>query len=88
MILRQSAMKSICLADGVSRPSQTTFDLRVIAMQITVTRYGARHWAVHLNGQLLAVTVYKKGALAVQDALRFHPNLSRQVLHSATETAN
>lgn len=37
--------------------------------ETTITRYGARHWAVYLNGQLLAVTVYKKGALAVQDAI-------------------
>jgi hypothetical protein len=34
-----------------------------------VSRYGERYWAVYLNGQLLAVTVYKKGALAVQEAL-------------------
>jgi hypothetical protein len=40
--------------------------------QTTITRYGTRHWAVYLNGQLLAVTVYKKGALAVQDALISH----------------
>ena len=37
--------------------------------QIIVTRYGSRYWAVYLNGELLAVTVYKKGALAVQQAL-------------------
>jgi hypothetical protein len=34
-----------------------------------VTRYGNRFWAVYLNGELLAVTVYKKGAVAVQKAL-------------------
>jgi len=34
-----------------------------------VTRYGTRYWAVYLNGELLAVTVYKKGALAIQEAL-------------------
>lgn len=34
-----------------------------------ITRYGARHWAVYVNGELLAVTLYKKGALAVQEAL-------------------
>jgi choline-glycine betaine transporter len=38
-------------------------------LQISVTRYGARYWAVYLNGQLLAVTVYKKGALAIQNAI-------------------
>ena len=37
--------------------------------QTIVTRYGSRYWAVYLNGELLAVTVYKKGALAVQQAL-------------------
>jgi hypothetical protein len=34
-----------------------------------VVRYGSRHWTIYLNGQLLAVTVYKKGALAIQEAL-------------------
>ena len=27
--------------------------------------YATRHWAVMVNGELLAVTVYQKGALAV-----------------------
>jgi hypothetical protein len=35
----------------------------------SISRYGERYWAVYLNGQLLAVTVYKKGALAIQNAL-------------------
>jgi hypothetical protein len=34
-----------------------------------IARYGTRFWAVYLNGELLAVTVYKKGAVAVQNAL-------------------
>ena len=38
-------------------------------MPTTITRYGGRYWAVYVNGQLLVVTVYKKGAIAVQDAL-------------------
>lgn len=28
-----------------------------------------RHWAVWVNGELLAVTVYKKGALAIRETL-------------------
>jgi hypothetical protein len=39
-------------------------------MRIEITRYGARHWAVFVDGQLLCVTVYRKGALAVRAALR------------------
>jgi len=38
-------------------------------MSIEITKYGFRHWAVFVNGALLCVTVYKKGALAVRDAL-------------------
>ncbi|PYK46542.1 MAG: hypothetical protein DME46_01525 [Verrucomicrobia bacterium] len=38
-----------------------------------VARYGSRHWAIYLNGQLLAVTVYKKGAVAIQEALGAAP---------------
>jgi hypothetical protein len=37
---------------------------------IHVNRYGeTRYWAVWVNGELLAVTVYKKGALAIRDKL-------------------
>ena len=36
---------------------------------LTVTRYG-RFWAVYRAGELLAVTVYKKGARAVVAALQ------------------
>ncbi len=38
-------------------------------MSIEITKHGSRHWAVFVDGQLLCVTVYKKGALAVRDAL-------------------
>ena len=37
--------------------------------QTKVSRYGSRYWAVYLNDELLAATVYKKGALAVQNVL-------------------
>lgn len=33
--------------------------------RIEITRYGHRNWAVWLDGELLAVTVYKKGAQAI-----------------------
>lgn len=33
--------------------------------RLRIERYGQRHWAIYLDGNLLAVTVYKKGALAV-----------------------
>lgn len=32
---------------------------------IEIQRYGNRNWAVYFAGELLAVTVYKKGAKAV-----------------------
>jgi hypothetical protein len=36
---------------------------------ISVKKYGNRTWAVYLNGELLCVTVYKKGAFAVESML-------------------
>lgn len=37
---------------------------------ISISRYGrTRYWAVWINGELLAVTVYKKGAAAIRDKL-------------------
>lgn len=38
-------------------------------IDIKVVRYGMRYWAVYVDDELLVVTVYKKGALAVQNAL-------------------
>ena len=54
-----------------SKPSKKRND-KDLAAQTVVERYGTRHWAIYLNAELLAVTVYKKGALAVQAALIRH----------------
>lgn len=45
---------------------------------VEVTRYGSRNWAVWLDGELLAVTLYKKGAKAVAHALTSHPTRHAQ----------
>lgn len=42
---------------------------------IEVRRYGTKHWAVYEGGELLAVTVYKKGAEAIVERLRNLPGL-------------
>lgn len=39
-------------------------------MSIAIRKYGARFFAVYVNGELLAVTVYRKGAEAVAARLR------------------
>ena len=31
--------------------------------------YRTRHWAVYVDGELLAVVVYRKGAVAIADML-------------------
>ncbi len=56
-------------------------------MKVEVAKYRkpdgfpTRHWAVFVNGDLLAVTLYRKGALAVAAALTgtngAHPVLTR-----------
>lgn len=38
---------------------------------ITISKYH-RHWAVYIGNALLAVVVYKKGALAIKSALEQH----------------
>jgi hypothetical protein len=53
----------------MSPPPTKESTAQAVELQTSVTPYGSRYWAVYLNGQLLAVTVYKKGALAVQNAL-------------------
>jgi hypothetical protein len=52
-----------------TQPSVASNPLASGLNESTISRYGARHWAIYVNGELLAVTVYKKGALAVRDAL-------------------
>ena len=53
-------------------------------MKVEVTRYrkpdgyATRYWAVMVDGELLAVTVYRKGAVAVARALTTNP-VSRHV---------
>jgi hypothetical protein len=50
--------------------------------RIEITRYGNRNWAVWLDGDLLAVTVYKKGAQAVAHALiRLTTQAGKEVHH-------
>lgn len=41
-------------------------------MNIRITKYGNRNWAVWTGDDLLAVTVYKKGARAIRDLLVRH----------------
>jgi hypothetical protein len=49
---------------------------------IEITRYGNRNWAVWLDGELLAVTVYKKGTQAVAHALiRISTSVGKEVHH-------
>jgi hypothetical protein len=61
---------------------------------IEIDRYPhSRFWAIHYNGELLAVTVYKKGALAIAATLqgliakaspvKLHPVRKTLSLHTA-----
>jgi hypothetical protein len=51
--------------------------------RVEITRYGNRNWAVWLDGELLAVTVYKKGATAVAHALiRLTTQAGKEVHHA------
>jgi uncharacterized membrane protein YbaN (DUF454 family) len=52
------------LPQGVSHRTIVAF------LSVAVSRYGSRHFAVYVNGELLAVTVYRKGAEAVAARLR------------------
>jgi hypothetical protein len=54
---------------------------------LTITRYGRRNWAVYLNGTLLVVAVYKKGANAVKNTLESALTLAGQaILPSAPQS--
>ena len=51
-------------------------------MEIRINKYkGGPYWGVWLNKELLAVTVYKKGALAIREAiLNLHQTMLRDGL--------
>jgi hypothetical protein len=40
-----------------------------MSTRLSITKYGQRYWAVWLDGHLLAVTLYKKGARSVASAI-------------------
>ncbi|MBX7209859.1 MAG: hypothetical protein K1X78_16195 [Verrucomicrobiaceae bacterium] len=54
-----------------------------MSARLTITRYGSRYWAVWLDGQLLAVTLYKKGAQSVASAItQFSAHHGKEVHHA------
>ena len=53
--------------------------------RLTITRYGSRYWAVWLDGQLLAVTLYKKGAQSVTAAITKLSTHHGKEVHHATQ---
>jgi hypothetical protein len=54
---------------------------------VAITRYGSRHWAVWLDGELLAVTLYLKGARSVQAAITNLSTHHGKEVHHATQAA-
>ena len=52
--------------------------------RLSITKYGDRYWAVWLDGQLLAVTLYKKGAKAVASTITSLTTHSGKEVHHAT----
>ncbi len=55
--------------------------------RLSITKYGDRYWAVWLDGQLLAVTVYKKGATAIASAITSLTTPTGKEGHHATQAA-
>ena len=54
---------------------------------VSVTRYGQRNWAVWLNGELLAVTLYLKGANTVAKTITRLSTPHGKEVHHATQAA-
>ena len=49
---------------------------------VTVCRYGLKYWAVSQGGELIAVTLYKKGALRVAQLLTTTQTVAEMSLQS------
>ena len=55
--------------------------------RLSITKYGDRYWAVWLDDQLLAVTLYKKGATAIASTITSLTTHSGKEVHHATQAA-
>ena len=55
--------------------------------RLSITKYGDLYWAVWLDGQLLAVTLYKKGATAIASTITSLTTHSGKEVHHATQAA-
>jgi hypothetical protein len=55
--------------------------------RLSITKYGDRYWAVWLDGQLLAVTLYKKGATAIASTITSLTTHYGKEVHHATQAA-
>ena len=55
--------------------------------RLSITKYGTRHWAVWIDGQLLAVTLYEKGAQAVATAITKLSTHSGKEVHHGIQAA-
>ena len=55
--------------------------------RLSITKYGHRYWAVWLDGELLAVTLYKKGARAITAAITTLSKHHRKEVHHGIQVA-
>ena len=55
--------------------------------RLSITKYGQRYWAVWLDGELLAVTLYKKGALSVVSAITTLSTTHGKEVHHGIQAA-
>jgi len=55
--------------------------------RLSITKYGQRYWAVWLDGELLAVTLYKKGARAITAAITMISTHHEKEVHHGIQAA-
>ena len=55
--------------------------------RLSITKYGQRYWAVWLDGELLAVTLYKKGARSVASAITMLSTTHGKEVHHGIQAA-
>ena len=55
--------------------------------RVSITRYGSRHWAVWLDGELLVVALYRTGARAVASEITKLSTHHGKEVHHATQAA-
>jgi hypothetical protein len=67
---QQETRQRVSLTPPIQFPDFDTYNVEDKNVNVSIDRYpNSKFWAVNVNGQLLAVVVYRKGAMAIKSVI-------------------